>query len=714
MNGDQPDARLAAGFSPRVVAVVGASPNGGIGAQVLANIVAGGFTGTVFAVHPTATAVAGARAFATMGAVPGPVDLAVVCVPAGRVVDVVRDCGRCGVKAVVVISAGFREAGEAGARLERELRAAVRDGGMRMIGPNCLGIMNMDPSIRLNATFAATQGHDGGAALMTQSGAIGIALLEHTAATRLGLARFASMGNKTDVSGNDLLLLWEDDPMVKTVLLYLESLGNPRNFLRIASRVGRKKPILVLKSGRSEAGARAAASHTGALAASDAMVTALFSQAGVLRAATVEEFLDIAQALEGSVMPHGPRVAIVTNSGGPGILAMDALAASGLAPAALSEKTQNALRPLLPAAASLANPIDLLASGGPREYATTIATLAEDSEVDAIIAIHTPTASWPEADVAQALVGSARNAGKSVLVVFMSGTRRSPGYTTLLEAHVATYSFPENAVAALGALGRLDGFRRRDAGAHPAIGEDRPAVRSIIARVVADGREWLKQHEALALVAAYGIPVARHAAVTSVDGAVQAAEWIGYPVVLKAESPRLLHKSDTGGVRLGLKDAADVRAAFAAMKRDLAGRGIALDEAVVMQHAPTGTELILGATHHASFGPAVAFGLGGVHAEVLADVAVGLAPLSDAECGRLVRSIRGWALLAGHRAPPADVMALEAAVLRISRLAADFPDIAELDLNPVVAYAVGGGALALDARIRIAAVSSPSAASPSP
>ncbi|MBI2079089.1 MAG: CoA-binding protein [Euryarchaeota archaeon] len=507
-------------FSPRAVAVVGAStdPNA-IGHQVLRNILEGGYRGAVHPVNLRGDAVLGKDAFRSVLDVPGPVDLAVIVVPSAAVLGVAEDCAKKGVKGLVVISAGFREAGPEGAERERRLEGILRRSGMRMVGPNCLGIINSNPYIRLNAIFGVATHRFGPLAIMSQSGALALALLAHSADIHLGVARFASMGNKADVSGNDLLLLWEHDPDVKVIAMYIESFGNPRNFVRIARRISRTKPILVVKSGRSTGGARAASSHTGAMAEADRYVDALLDQCGVLRAATVEELFDEALALSLQPLPRGPRVGIITNSGGPAIMAADALDAAGLRLADLSAGSLDALSAILPPEATPGNPIDLLAGGGAAGYARAVEVLAKDPGVDAIVVICTPIMA-DDTGIAEALVRASRTVGaKPVLCVFFGRAAGSPGSTRLVDGGVPSYAFPESAVRSLGAMWRLSQYRSRPEGKVPPLSVDADRA----ARFLAPGRErpdgWLRQDDALELLAAYGFRVARFKMARSADEA---------------------------------------------------------------------------------------------------------------------------------------------------------------------------------------------------
>jgi len=697
---------LAAVLAPRSVAVVGASTHpSAVGQLLLKNIVAGGFAGPILPVNPHASSILGLPCFPTVADLPTTPDLAVIAVPSEAVVAVAEECGRKGIRGLLVVSAGFREADAAGARREEELRQILQRHGMRMVGPNCLGVINADANVNLHATFGARPLLPGSAALVTQSGAVGIALLEHAAHVGLGIARFVSMGNKTDVSGNDLLLLWEEDPGVRQVLMYLENLGNPRNFVRIARRLTKTKPITVIKSGRTAGGAKAAGSHTGALMQSDALVDALFEQCGVLRAQSVQEFFDIAEALASQPPLPGKRIAIVTNSGGPAILAVDALEAAGLEIAQPTAGTWDALRSMVPAASHTTMPLDLLAGGTPDAFRACIEALQADPNVDGLIAIWTPIEGGQDAQ-AQAIAQGLRGAAKpGVAVVFGHGPG-TPAFEALKAAKVPVYTFPEDAVRSLDALHRLGRWRARPEEAPPELVVDAAKVRAILANAKPSQDGWLGLAEALAIAQAYGIQAPRHKAVRDAGEASTAAEQVGFPVVLKMEAPGLVHKTEAGAVRLGLSSRAEVEAAFKEMDARLRDRKLVPAGALVMAMAPQAPELLVGAVQDPLFGPVVACGSGGLYTELLRDVRVALAPLTLSEASRTVAALRIAPLLAGARgAPPADVEALRDAVLRIGRLSVDFPQLLEVEVNPLRVLPAGAGVLAVDVRIRVGPVS---------
>lgn len=700
-------------LAPSSIAVVGASRRPGtIGHEVLRNLLFGGFSGPVYPVHPEARSVAGVRAYPTVEDIPDHVDLAVVVVPAAAVMSVVRSCARAGVHGLVVISAGYAEAGRIEA--ERELVATSRAWGMRLIGPNCMGVVNTDPDVAMNATFSPYAPRPGRVGFASQSGALGIELLAEAERLGLGISTFVSMGNKADVSGNDLLQYWEGDDRTDVILLYLESFGNPRKFARLARRVGRTKPIVALKSGRSDAGSRAAASHTAALAETDVAVDALFQQAGVIRVHTVHELFETAQVLSHQPLPAGRRVAILSNGGGPAILAADACEDVGLSVPPLAEATRARLRAVAPADASVANPVDLTASAGAREYREALAALLADTGVDAVIVIFVPPLVTDAREVAAA-IRDARSAAdvscdKPVLACFL--TRDTPrDELTGGPSPVPSFRLPESAARALAHAARYAAWRDRDPGRalhYPDLDLER--VRAIArdalgapaggpGRGTAAPQAWLPWERAVELLEAAGVPVAPGVTVHSPEEARAAAARLGWPVVLKATGPALTHRTERGGVVLGITDETTLGAALQELRTRI---GDDMDAAVVQPMLGGGVETIVGVTQDPTFGPLVLFGLGGVTAELWRDTAFRLVPLTDVDVDELLRSPRGAPLLTGYRGTaPVDLTALGDVVGRIGALADAVGEIAELDCNPVLARP--DGVWVLDVKVRVAA-----------
>jgi acetyl coenzyme A synthetase (ADP forming)-like protein len=691
-------------LSPRSIAVVGASRRpSAVGGEILGNIIRGGFAGPVYPVNPHAGTIRGLPAYASIGEVPDAVELAVLAVPAAAVNDAARQCGAAGVRALLVVSAGFAEAGADGAARQRELLAVCRDSSMRLIGPNCLGVLNTAADVRLDATFAAHSPPPGNVGFFSQSGGLGIAMIEASERLGIGISSFVSVGNKADVSGNDLLEYWEQDPATDVVLLYLESFGNPRRFARIARRVGATKPIIAVKSGRSPAGARATSSHTGALiSASDVTVDALFRQAGVVRADTMHELFDVAAMLSAQPLPPGDRVAIVTNGGGPGILCADACQASGLDIVELGDDVRASLAGFLAPEASLGNPIDMIATASAVDYRRVIEVLVEQQACDAIIAIFVAPLVTAGADVARELALAARQTGAITLAsVFMGEADAMRAQAGERRGRVPVFDFPEDAARAVVHAAAHSRWRRRPAGTVSTPAGCRPdEAAAIIARAMDGGPEWLEPGDVVGLLDCYGLPLIPTRIVAGADEAAAVACELGCPVALKAVARGLLHKTDAGAVLLGLVGEDAVRAGVRQIELAVAAAGHRLDGVIVQPMAAAGVELLVGVVHDESFGPVIACGAGGTSVELLRDVAVRITPLSDIDADEMLRSLRTFPLLDGYRgAPPCDLDAVHGVLLRVSALVEAHPEIAELDANPVVVGATG--ALILDARIRV-------------
>jgi acetyl coenzyme A synthetase (ADP forming)-like protein len=690
-------------LKPRSIAVIGASRmSNTIGHQIFANLLRYGFTGAVYPVNPNATAIQSVRAYPSVGALPEPIDLAVVVVPKERVLDVARSCGQAGVKGLVVISAGFREIGGVGIDRERQLVDIVRQYGMRMVGPNCMGVLNTDPAVSMNGTFAPAMPPPGRAAFVSQSGALGLNVIDHAAEYGIGISQFVSVGNKPDVSGNDLLEYWEHDPTVGVILMYVESFGNPRHFRELASRITRTKPIIAVKSGRSKVGARAASSHTGALAASDVAVNALLAQSGVLRAESIEELFDMAMAFTHRPLPRSRRTAVVTNSGGPAILAADALETRGLELMELQPATIAQLQPLFPEEASIRNPLDMIASATPAHYRSALDAVLRDPGADSALAVFVPPLGVRQQDVAEAIVtAAATNPRKPVLAVLMGREGLPQGRAELHKAGIPAYVFPESAARGLAALCRQREWIDRPVQQAPAIQVDGARAARALANGAASGTRKLGELDALELLAAYGIPVAAARLAPDPDGAARVASELGFPVAIKAVVPELVHKTDAGGVRLDLHSAEDVAAAAREM-RDAVARALpgATPGILVQRMVRGGRETIAGVSRDSRFGPLLMFGLGGIYVEALKDVVFRVAPIQPLDAQEMVRAIRGVALLDGIRgAPPVDFAALSDVLLRVSQLAVDHPEISELDVNPLLA--LPDGVVAVDARVLV-------------
>jgi acetyl coenzyme A synthetase (ADP forming)-like protein len=683
-------------FEPRTIAVIGASrTRNKIGSEVLHNLVATGFTGAVIPIHPVVDTIEGLKAYARVTDVPQEVDLAMIAVPAAQVAGAVDDCLAKGVPAICIITSGFGECGDEGRHREQEMVRRIRAGGARLIGPNCMGLVNTDPRFAVNATFSPVYPPSGNVAMSTQSGALGLAILDYARQMNIGFSSFVSIGNKADVSGNDLLQHWEHDPRTAVILLYLESFGNPAKFSRTARRISRSKPIVALKSGRSTAGARAAASHTGALASSDDFVDALFHQAGVIRTDTVTELFDVATLLARQPLPRGRRVAILTNAGGPGILTADACQAHGLVVSDLSAQTKAQLRSFLPEAASVNNPVDMLASAPPDHYRRALELLLKDDAVDSVLVIFIPPLVTDADQVAEAIASAASaGPGKTVCGIFM----RSHAAPAALAA-VPCYSFPEPAAIAMARVAAYGEWRRQTEGRVPQLRDLQPRLaRRIIESALHRGGGWLSAVEANALLATVGIGMPRSLLATSIDGAVEAAAKLGYPVAIKAVGTALLHKTEHKAIRLNLGDRSAVRLAASELTRSL---GDCMDGLLVQQMVNDGAEMMVGAINDATFGHVVVCGSGGVLIDLLADSACRLHPITNRDAAEMVAGLKGVRLLRGFRGAAAlDEASFGDAVLRISALVGLCPEIQELDVNPL--KVLPGGVSAVDVRIRVA------------
>jgi acyl-CoA synthetase (NDP forming) len=684
-------------LEPASIAVVGASRRpDSVGGQTLRNLLRCGFEGPVYAVNRRARRVQGLVAHRSVADLPELPELVVVATPADDVLSVSRDCALKGVKALLVLSGGFAEAGPDGERRQDALVATCRAAGMRLVGPNCLGVIG--GAGRVNATFSPHAPPPGRVGLLSQSGGVGLALMEQATTLGLGLSSFVSIGNRPDVSANDVLEYWQDDPATDIVLLYLESFGNPRNFARIARRLSADKPVLAVHAGRSSVGARAAASHTGAaIAGSGAGVDALLAHAGVVRVETLRELFDTAALASAQPLPRGGRVAVVTNAGGPAILCADACEAGGLEVPELSKKLRRKLARALPPHAATSNPVDMLAAAGPGEFKEAVTTLVSSDDVDAVIAIFVPALAAGVDEVDDAVTDAAVGAEVPVLLVTFgpqgaeSGQSRPPRFT-----------YPENAARALARLVRHVEWRNEPRGRLPALREIRRAeATELLATAVADGGRWLRDEEARRLLDCWGVPLVGQQYARGPAAAGRAAAELGGRVVLKATGEGIVHKTELHAVELGLAGEQEVARAARRMSRRLRAAGLRAEAFVVQRQLAGGVEMLAGISVDPLLGPLVACGAGGTAVEVLGDVAVRLAPITDTEAEGMVRSLSTFALLDGYRgAPKADVAALEDVLLRLGALADAHPEVAELDCNPIVV--AERGATAVDARVRVA------------
>ncbi len=691
-------------LAPRSVAVIGASrQRGSIGAELFHNLLTAGFKGVVYPVNPAATKIEDLPAFASVLDIPGQVEMAVITVPAAAVLDVARQCAAKGVRSLVVISAGFSEAGPEGTELQRQLLDVCRRAGMRLVGPNCMGVINTAPDVNLDATFAPDKPVQGRIGFLSQSGGLGIAVMARAQALGSGISSFVSVGNKADLSGNDFIQYWEADGATDLIMLYLESFGNPRKFARIARRVSRTKPILAVKGGRSPAGNRATSSHTGALlSASDITVDALFKQAGVIRTDTLAELFDAALLLGSQPLPAGNRVAILTNAGGPAILCADACEANGLVVPPLPDAVREELAAFLPTAGSTANPVDMLATATGEDYGRAIATLGSCSDIDALIVIFTPPLVTKAAAVVRAIQSAARDLSRPIplLSVFMS-KQTGPRVISSGGVGVPHFPFPEEAARALSLAAHYSAWRAipEEPVATP-DGIDRDRAAAVIAAALVGDPGWMAPNAVMDLLSCYRIPMVDTRLAGSPHEAGREARRLGSPVALKAIVPGLLHKSDAGAVVLDLKGARAVERAATEMAARLEQSGRLVTGYQVQPIVAAGVEMLVGVVQDQHFGPVVACGAGGTATELLKDVAVSITPITRGEASRMVRSLKTFPRLDGYRgAPRADVGALEDVLLRVSALVEAHPEIAEMDLNPLIVHPAG--AVVVDARIRL-------------
>jgi acetate---CoA ligase (ADP-forming) len=695
-------------FRPRSVAVVGASNRPGhVGTTLFRNLLQAGFQGVVYPVNPTWKSVSGVRCYPDVASLPESPDLGVVIVPAPRVASIVRELGARGTKGVIIISAGFREVGEAGRKLEEEVVRAAAEHRMSLVGPNCFGVFNTDPSVGLNATFSESLPPAGGIAFVSQSGALGAGILAYGIAERIGFSRFVSVGNRAGVDENDLLASLANDPATRVILLYVESLANGRRFLEAARSVTERTPVLVIKSGRSAVGERAVLSHTGSLAQSgrDELYDCLFEQAGVQRVDTLGDLFRFAKIFAMGLTLGGPRLVVLTNSGGPGIVAADAAYRWGLELPALDPASQADLRPRLPAIAALGNPVDMTADASADLYRSTLTSLLAAPGYDGALVIATPTGTMTGTAVVDAVLAAKRTSPKALVACLFGLTDLSSEVTALEKGGVPTFTFPEEAIGGLSSLARYHAWRTRPRTEVRTFAVDRAAAEAAIARARAANVTVMPEYSARALLEAYGLRFPGAALATSPDEAVTHAERLGYPVVMKVASPDILHKTDVGGVALGLGDAAAVRSAWS--KLDGAVRAAApyarREGFEIESQILGGKEVLIGLQRDSAFGPIIVFGMGGIYVEVLRDVTFRLAPLHELSAQHMVESVRGYPLLRGVRGePPSDLEALTDAIKRISQLAVERPEVVELDVNPLLVRRAGEGVVAVDARVVLA------------
>jgi acetyltransferase len=694
-------------FRPRSVAVIGASRRkGSIGRETLHNILTDEFNGKVFPVNPTTPVIHSIKAYSTILDVPDAVDLAIIIVRKEVVAEVVRQCGEKGVRGVVIITAGFSEVGPEGKKREREVLRIVREYGMRMVGPNCFGIVNTDPDVSLNATFGKTFPKVGNVGFITQSGAMGEAIMNQAKELGIGFSVVASIGNKADISSNDVLEYFKDDPRTDLILMYLENFGNPRNFTRIAREVSLTKPIVAVKSGRTKLGAKAASSHTGALAGLDVGVDALFQQTGIMRVDTVEELFDVASALGSQPIPKGNRVVVVTNAGGPGILATDALINSGMEMPTLAPATVKKLKTFSSPDASFSNPMDMVAGAGPKQFRLTLEAVKTDKRFDTIIPIFVPPVTIDQLEVASNIQEALADTPRTVLACFMGAGEGSTGIEHLKSHDIPVYVFPE---AIAKTLATIDGYKKwktRKRGKIRNFSADTVRVERILEETVGAKSGAIVGEQAVAILEAYGIPAAQYRRASSAREAVTIACEMAYPVVMKIATPPILHKTEAGGVMMDLRSDAEVRSAF----KELQDRVGELKEgdrfSVALQQMVSGAvETVIGMVDDPSFGPLIMFGLGGIYVEIMKDVSFRIHPVTDQGAREMIRSLKSYPLLTGFRGTqPVDLGMIEDTILRVSRLVKDFDRFSEIDINPFIVSPDKDNCKAVDARFVVRAV----------
>ena len=692
-------------FEPAGVAIIGASSNPRkLSYGILRNLAGSAYTGGVYPVNPGAAEILGRPGYADIAAVPDPVDLAVIVLPAPVIADTLEACGKRGMKAVIIISGGFKEVGEGGEALEARCLEIIHRYGMRMIGPNCVGLINLHTG--LNVTFIHGVPDAGGIGFLAQSGAVMGGVVDQVLGKKIGFSHFISMGNEADVTETDLIEYLAEDPGTRVIATYVEQIKDGRRFLETARRVSRVKPIVLLKGGRSSAGARAVSSHTGSLAGSYSAYQAAFKQAGVIEVDSIGALFEAALAFDFQPLPAGNRAVIITNAGGPAALASDALSANGLVLDDLEPGTRSTLRAALNPAAQVGNPVDILGGAEPPDYALCTNTLMKDDRVDIVLPLLVPQALVSPAGVAQAIVDASATREKTVLACIMGDTSVDEARLTLHENRIPMYTQPESMGTVLKAmLGYREWLSRPVVEAAAPAGVNRAAAEAVLR--AARGKTSLGEAETRPLLAAYGIPQVEGGFAASAEEAAALAQRVGYPVVMKIVSPQLLHKSDAGGIRLNLADGTAVRQAYDAMMAEIgAARPEAKLEGVMIERmAPKGQEVIIGMRRDPGFGPLMMFGLGGIYVELFKDVSFRVAPLSAEDARQMITETRAGRLLTGFRGQPhADLAAVVDVLLRLSRLALDHPEVEEAEVNPLLVFPAGQGALALDGRVILKAV----------
>lgn len=692
-------------MKPKSIAVVGASAKlGSIGYDLMSKMKAFGYTGKLYPINPKTPEIMGYKAYPSVKDVPGDIDLAIIAVPGQFVSAVVDECHEKGIVDAVVISAGFKEASKAGEELEKQLKEKCKNYGMRVVGPNCMGIINTHSDIKMNATFSPQEPLVGNAAFLSQSGALGIAIFYAAKDLNLGMSQFVSIGNKMDLEDTDFIEYWQKDESTDLILLYLESVADPQEFRNVCEKVTKEKPIVVLKSGRSAAGAAAAASHTGSLAGSDKSASALFSQCGILREDTMDQMFSVSQALANCPLPKGKKVGVLTNGGGAGIMCTDAICDYGLEIAKLSDKTKEELKSFLPAAASVKNPVDTIASVNAEDYERSLEVMIQDPNVDAVIAIMIPLY-LPSIEAAKAMVKMQAKYKKPVLGVIMDTNEEYEKINALEGAPTAYYKLPEPAAYALSRMVEYAEWKQKPVEEIKTFSDvNKEAVKEIIKNVLSENRDMLTTLESMDVLKHYGVHTCKYAAAKDVDDAVAQAEKVGYPVAMKILSKTVSHKSDVGGVVVGIQNAEGLRKAYNSMMAKAEENNVAhLIDAVMIQEMIKGKrEIVLGSAKDPHYGPLVMFGLGGIFIEALKDVAFKVHPLKLSDADELLKSTKTYKLLQDYRGlKGVDMDNLKEQMLRLSQLLSDFSFIDELDINPYIVTDDTGATMAVDGRIKL-------------
>lgn len=692
-------------MKPKAIAVIGASTKPAtIGSEIMQRLRDYKFTGNIYPVNPKADTIEGFKAYPTVLDIPGDVDLAVIIIPQKFVLDVLAQCNEKGIKGICIISAGFKESGEAGAQAEKELLAKLQEYGMRCVGPNCMGVLNTHPDIRMDATFAEALPERGNIGFVSQSGALGGGILNILKDLNVGFSQFISVGNQPDINAETAMEYWENDDDVQQILLYMESISNPANFRKLATRISKKKPIVALKSGRSAAGASAASSHTGSLAGADKAADALLKQCGVIREFSLKNLFATAKVFANCPIPKGNRVAIVTNSGGPGIMATDAVCEYGMEMAPIAEETKEKLKSFLPAAASVKNPIDMIASAPIEHYKQTLETVIADKNVDMIMVIYLPFMGLKDIDVAKAVMEIKKlHPEKPVLGVFMT---KSDFFTQIadMEVNMPFFMYAEEAADGLYRLDQQRKWQQRPEGKLPCYDVDKAKVEKIIKQSLSEGRDQLTTLESIDVLDAYGIRACKYGLSTDKGQAINVANSIGYPVVMKMTSKTTSHKTDVGGVVVNIQSEEQLGEEYDALMERLKNAGLleGLEGVIIQEMVKGSREMVCGIATDPQYGPMMMFGLGGVFIEVMKDVTFRIAPLTDIDALEMIKSVKAYKLLEGARGTkPAQIEQIQETLLRLSQLVHDFKFIDELDINPLLISEKTGEGIAVDGRIKV-------------